>query len=132
MPPSFPAAENDPCILQGVQPLLAELRAEIRIEVVGSGILNIGSIVAASPRRTSLPVRRASSPCAASRGRFLANRRVPELASPAWRRAQDATEVYLGFPEHLFVRINAVLPGVVERLLRKALPEYARPAGGTT
>lgn len=37
MPPSSPVAHADPCILDGVQPLLAELHSEIRTEVIDAG-----------------------------------------------------------------------------------------------
>lgn len=35
---------------------------------------------------------------------------------------QDLSELYLGWPEKLFVRINGMLPGLVDRALRKQLP----------
>lgn len=36
------------------------------------------------------------------------------------------SELYLGWPEKLFVRINGMLPGVVDRALRKQLPLIRR------
>jgi len=42
-------------------------------------------------------------------------------------------EQYIGFPESLFARINAILPGVVDRALRKQNPilqHYARQEAG--
>lgn len=38
-------------------------------------------------------------------------------------------ELYLGWPEKLFVRINGILPGVVDRALRKQLPVIRRYIG---
>jgi short-subunit dehydrogenase len=35
---------------------------------------------------------------------------------------KEKDEAYLGFPESLFARINAVLPGLVDRALRRELP----------
>ncbi|MGY4532079.1 short-subunit dehydrogenase [Pseudomonas sp. TE3786] len=35
---------------------------------------------------------------------------------------KDLIELYLGWPEKLFVRLNGLLPGVVDRALRKQLP----------
>lgn len=36
--------------------------------------------------------------------------------------ARDRKEVYLGFPESLFARINAVLPGLIDRALARQTP----------
>jgi len=38
----------------------------------------------------------------------------------------ERNELYLGWPEKLFVRINGMLPGVVDRALRKQLPVIRR------
>ena len=38
----------------------------------------------------------------------------------------ERSELYLGWPEKLFVRINGMLPGVVDRALRKQLPVIRR------
>ncbi|WP_027906694.1 SDR family oxidoreductase [Pseudomonas sp. Rh2] len=38
----------------------------------------------------------------------------------------DRNELYLGWPEKLFVRLNGMLPGVVDRALRKQLPLIRR------
>lgn len=38
----------------------------------------------------------------------------------------ERSELYLGWPEKLFVRINGMLPGVVDRALRKQLPVIHR------
>ena len=35
---------------------------------------------------------------------------------------KNLNELYLGWPEKLFVRLNGLLPGVVDRALRKQLP----------
>jgi short-subunit dehydrogenase len=47
----------------------------------------------------------------------------PEVAAEAVARAleQDRAEAYLGWPEKLFVRINSVLPRLVDAALRKQL-----------
>jgi len=37
MASSAPTSSTDPCILEGIQPLLAELHAHIQIEVIGTG-----------------------------------------------------------------------------------------------
>ncbi|AAN68319.1 MULTISPECIES: SDR family oxidoreductase [Pseudomonas] len=41
----------------------------------------------------------------------------------------ERTELYLGWPEKLFVRINGMLPGMVDRALRKQLPVIRRYIG---
>ncbi|UBM27457.1 SDR family oxidoreductase [Pseudomonas sp. p1(2021b)] len=41
----------------------------------------------------------------------------------------ERSELYLGWPEKLFVRINGMLPGVVDRALRKQLPVILRYIG---
>ena len=37
-------------------------------------------------------------------------------------RAQSKTDKYIGWPEKLFVRVNALFPGIVDNSLRKQLP----------
>ena len=39
---------------------------------------------------------------------------------------KNLNELYLGWPEKLFVRLNGLLPGVVDRALRKQLPVIRR------
>lgn len=41
----------------------------------------------------------------------------------------ERSELYLGWPEKLFVRLNGMLPGVVDRALRKQLPVIRRHIG---
>lgn len=41
---------------------------------------------------------------------------------------KDAKEFYIGFPECLFTRINAILPGLVDGSLRKQVPEMRKYA----
>ncbi|MGE8410157.1 MULTISPECIES: SDR family oxidoreductase [Pseudomonas] len=41
----------------------------------------------------------------------------------------ERSELYLGWPEKLFVRLNGMLPGVVDRALRKQLPLIRRHIG---
>ncbi|MDX1488767.1 MAG: SDR family oxidoreductase, partial [Acidiferrobacterales bacterium] len=38
---------------------------------------------------------------------------------------RDARDVYIGWPERLFVRINAVLPGLVDRVMRRQHDQMA-------
>tara|TARA_R110001599_G_scaffold44954_1_gene133340 strand:- start:1341 stop:1628 length:288 start_codon:yes stop_codon:yes gene_type:complete len=44
---------------------------------------------------------------------------------------QDLREVHLGWPERLFVRLNNLLPSLLDKALRRQLPtiqRYASPA----
>ncbi|MEB3734399.1 SDR family oxidoreductase [Halopseudomonas pachastrellae] len=57
----------------------------------------------------------------------------PELVAERLVQALDADlrEVHLGFPEWLFVRLNGLLPRLVDKALRRQLPtirHYASPA----
>ena len=45
---------------------------------------------------------------------------------------REREELYLGWPEKFFVRLNTVLPRIVDRALRRQLAvvkQFARPAG---
>ena len=55
----------------------------------------------------------------------------PEQVADAVLRAveQRTVERHLGWPERLFVRLNAVVPGVVDRALRRQLATIQRFAG---
>jgi hypothetical protein len=39
---------------------------------------------------------------------------------------EDRQELHLGWPEKLFVRLNGLLPGLVDRALRRQLPVIRR------
>jgi hypothetical protein len=39
---------------------------------------------------------------------------------------RDADDVYLGFPESFFARLNGLLPRIVDRALIKQLPSLLR------
>ena len=60
----------------------------------------------------------------------------PELVAERLVQALDADlrEVHLGFPERLFVRLNGILPRLVDKALRRQLPtiqHYATPSTHT-
>ncbi|WP_295465920.1 SDR family oxidoreductase [uncultured Pseudomonas sp.] len=52
----------------------------------------------------------------------------PAVVAGAVIRAlvEDRQELYLGWPEKLFVRLNGLLPGLVDRALRRQLPVIQR------
>lgn len=59
------------------------------------------------------------------------------MDEPAWVAAavvaaigREREELYLGWPEKLFVRLNSLLPRVVDQALRKQLPIIQRFARG--
>lgn len=58
----------------------------------------------------------------------------PELVAHRLVQALDADlrEVHMGFPERLIVRLNGLLPGVVDRVLRRQLPTIRRFANAKT
>jgi short-subunit dehydrogenase len=68
----------------------------------------------------------------------MADQGLMRMDEPAWVARKiveaikrDRQEVYLGFPESLFARINAVLPNVVDKSLAKQVPalmDYALSA----
>ncbi|MDF3932544.1 SDR family oxidoreductase [Pseudomonas citronellolis] len=45
---------------------------------------------------------------------------------------KNRSELYLGWPEKLFVRLNGMLPGVIDRALRKQLPMIRRYSDANT
>lgn len=98
----------------------------LRRELAGTGV----GVTYVAPRAVRTPFNPPAVNMMAEQGMM----HMDEPASVAARivRAieRDAAEVYLGFPESLFVRINAVLPGVVDRSLRKVMPALARYARG--
>ncbi|HSN71561.1 MAG TPA: SDR family oxidoreductase [Steroidobacteraceae bacterium] len=55
----------------------------------------------------------------------------PELVAAAIESAlnSERAEMFLGWPEKLFVRLNAILPRLVDRALRKQLPVVQHHAG---
>ena len=64
--------------------------------------------------------------------RSMAAEGMMRMDQPAWVadrivRAieRDKDEVYLGFPERFFSRVNALLPRVVDRALRRTMPRVA-------
>lgn len=56
---------------------------------------------------------------------------TPQRVAQQVLQAMQGTrhERYLGWPEKLFVRINQILPGVVDKAMRKKLPQIRQEAG---
>lgn len=91
----------------------------LRRELSGSGV----GVTYVSPRAVRTPLNPEVVNLMAERGmmhmddpRWVAERIVQALE-------KERNEVYLGFPEKLFARINALLPGLVDRGIGRQLPE---------
>ena len=79
-----------------------------------------------APRATSTPM---NSPAAQALNDALnANVDDPQTVASAVIRAiaGDHRELYLGWPERFFVRLNSLLPNLIDRSLRKHLPLIRR------
>lgn len=91
----------------------------LRRELAGSGV----SVTYVSPRAVKTPLNPEVVHLMAERGmmrmddaRWVAGQIVRAIE-------KDRQEAYLGFPEKLFARINAVLPGIVDRGIAGQVPE---------
>lgn len=96
----------------------------LRRELAGSGV----GVTYVSPRAVNTPLNPPVVHAMASRGMMRMDE--PEPVAKAIVRAieKDRSESYLGFPESLFARINALLPGLVDLAIAKqtsSLFEYA-------
>ena len=80
------------------------------------------NVLYVAPRATRTSMN--SSAAMALNAALKANVDEPESVAREVMRAvqQNLNELYLGWPEKLFVRINGMLPSVVDRALRKQLP----------
>lgn len=87
----------------------------LRRELEGSGV----GVTYVAPRYTKTPINAgAASRMAVA---LKMNMDEPELVAANIVRAveKEAKEYYIGFPECLFVRINSIMPGLVDGSLRK-------------
>jgi short-subunit dehydrogenase len=87
----------------------------LRRELHGSGV----GVTYIAPRATRTPLN--SSAVVRMNEALKVAMDPPEQVAAAIVRAigQERDEVYLGWPEKLFVRLNAILPGLVDGALRK-------------
>lgn len=96
----------------------------LRRELTDTGI----GVTYVAPRAVRTPFNPTAINVMAARGMMHMDEPVSVATRIVRAIERDADEAYLGFPESLFARINAVLPGLVDRSLRKVVPVLARYA----
>lgn len=98
----------------------------LRRELEGTGI----GVTYVGPRYVRTPIN--AGPVARMSAAMKVNMDDPDIVAASIVRAieQDKKELYIGFPESLFVRINAILPGLVDNSLRKQVQEIRDYAAG--
>ncbi len=87
----------------------------LRRELESTGV----GVTYVAPRYTKTPIN--AGPVSRMSEALKMNMDDPDLVAANIVRAieKDANEYYIGFPESLFVRINSILPGLVDGSLRK-------------
>lgn len=90
----------------------------LRRELAGSGV----GITYVSPRAVKTPFNPEVVHLMAERGMMRMDEADWVAARIVHAIEKEKSEAYLGFPESLFARINAVLPRIVDRALAKELP----------
>ena len=98
----------------------------LRRELAGTGV----GVTYVSPRAVNTPLNPPVVHAMASRGMMRMDE--PEPVAKAIVRAieKERSEAYLGFPESLFARINALLPGLVDLALARQTPGLLEFASG--
>lgn len=90
----------------------------LRRELAGSGV----GITYVSPRAVKTPFNPEVVHLMAERGMMRMDEAEWVAARIVRAIEKDKDEAYLGFPESLFARINAILPRIVDRALARELP----------
>lgn len=98
----------------------------LRRELDGTGV----GVTYVGPRYVRTPIN--AGPVARMSQALKVNMDDPDVVAASIVRAmeKDKKEHYIGFPECLFVRINAILPGLVDGSLRKQVQEIRDYAAG--
>ena len=90
----------------------------LRRELAGTGV----GVTYVSPRAVNTPLNPPVIHEMASRGVMRMDEPGPVAKAIVRAIEQERSESYLGFPESLFARINAVFPGLVDLALSKQTP----------
>lgn len=98
----------------------------LRRELEGSGV----GVSYVAPRYTRTPIN--AGPVSRMSEALKMNMDDPDVVAANIVRAieKEANEYYIGFPECLFVRINAILPGLVDGSLKKQAAQMRDYAAG--
>ena len=90
----------------------------LRRELAGSGV----GVTYVAPRAVNTPLNPPVVHAMAAQGMMHMDEAGPVALAIARAIEKERGEVYLGFPESLFARINGRLPGLVDLALRRQLP----------
>jgi short-subunit dehydrogenase len=98
----------------------------LRRELAGTGV----GVTYVSPRAVRTPLNPPAVHAMAARG--MLHMDEPERVARTIARAmqRERNEAYVGFPEGLIARLNALLPGLVDRGLARQVPDLLAIAGG--
>lgn len=91
----------------------------MRRELAGTGV----GVTYISPRAVKTPLNPEVVNLMAERGMMRMDDAQWVAAEIVRAIEKERNEAYFGFPEKLFARINAVLPGVVDQGIAKQVPE---------
>ncbi|MBI5041565.1 MAG: SDR family oxidoreductase [Gammaproteobacteria bacterium] len=91
----------------------------LRRELTGTGV----GVTYISPRAVKTPLNPEVVYLMAERGMMRMDDAQWVAAEIVHAIEKEKNEAYLGFPEKLFARINAILPGVVDQGIAKQVPE---------
>ncbi|MDD4880831.1 MAG: SDR family oxidoreductase [Gallionellaceae bacterium] len=98
----------------------------LRRELAGTGV----GVSYVSPRAVNTPLNPPVVHEMAARGMMRMDQPGPVAQGIVRAIEKDLGELYLGFPESLFARINGIFPGLVDRALIKQLPALMHYALG--
>jgi NAD(P)-dependent dehydrogenase (short-subunit alcohol dehydrogenase family) len=98
----------------------------LRRELAGTGV----GVTYVSPRAVKTPLNPPVVHAMAERGLMHMDAPGPVAAAIVRAIERDRKEVYLGFPEGFFARVNGILPGLVDRALEKQVPALTAYATG--